>query len=69
MISLEELPFPDAEFDFVRIRNIGLGIPEDEVSHKFSKLRPILTAFAVAKCYRGSYTSRILRKTREVHWQ
>ena len=30
--SLDGLPFPDEEFDFVRISFIGLGVPEDEVS-------------------------------------
>lgn len=30
--SLDGLPFPPASFDFVRIANIGLGVPEDEVS-------------------------------------
>ena len=29
--SLEPLPFRDREFDMVRIQNIGLGVPEDEV--------------------------------------
>lgn len=29
--SLDGLPFPPSSFDFVRIVNIGLGVPEDEV--------------------------------------
>ena len=29
--SLEPLPFPDGEFDLIRLQKIGLGVPEDEV--------------------------------------
>lgn len=29
--SLEELPFPDDSFDFVRICGLGLAVPEDRV--------------------------------------
>ena len=31
VVSLDGLPFPPSSFDFIRIVNIGLGVPEDEV--------------------------------------
>lgn len=33
VVSLDGLPFPPSSFDFVRIVNIGLGVPEYEVIH------------------------------------
>ena len=33
--SLEKLPFEDEYFDYVRICNIALGVPEDEVSTSY----------------------------------
>lgn len=32
-LSLDGLPFPSESFDFVRISELGLAIPEDEWQH------------------------------------
>ena len=39
VVSLEGLPFPPSHFDFVRIVNIGLGVPEDEVINFYTSFR------------------------------
>jgi len=52
---LEGLPFPSAHFDFVRIVNIGLGVPEDEVSPaRVGGLYIYLNEILVAICFGGS---------------
>lgn len=38
MPRLEHLPFEDGYFDYVRICNIALGVPEDEVSTPYFKM-------------------------------
>ena len=39
--SLELLPFEDGEFDFVRMKGVGMAVPEDEVSNSLLSLKKV----------------------------
>ncbi|KAG8894380.1 hypothetical protein FRB99_001317, partial [Tulasnella sp. 403] len=39
---LEKLPFPDGYFDFVHVRRIARGVPEDKWDHIFSEVNRVL---------------------------
>jgi len=39
---LDGLPFPNSDFDFVRIQNVGLGVPEDEWQYLIDEVVRIL---------------------------
>lgn len=39
---LEELPFPDNSFDFVQMRFVGTGIPEEKWSYVLSEVSRVL---------------------------
>ncbi|KAJ6585074.1 hypothetical protein B0H19DRAFT_1108040 [Mycena capillaripes] len=39
---LEGLPFPNDEFDFVHIKRIGLGVPEDKWDYLFEEIARVL---------------------------
>ncbi|OCH95373.1 hypothetical protein OBBRIDRAFT_883930 [Obba rivulosa] len=44
---LERLPFPDGQFDFVRICCIGLGVPENEWPHLLEEVARVMQPGAV----------------------
>lgn len=56
MRSLDPLPFEDGEFDFVGIKGIAMGVPEDEVS-----IRPFAAFQSVIDFVRsGHHSSRFV---------
>ncbi|KAJ1600887.1 hypothetical protein NDA14_004724 [Ustilago hordei] len=53
---LEPLPFPDASFDYVHIRFILQGVPEDKWVDIFSEARRILAPGGVLEVVEGNYS-------------
>ncbi|CBQ70380.1 conserved hypothetical protein [Sporisorium reilianum SRZ2] len=52
---LEPLPFPDASFDYVHIRFVLQGVPEDKWLDLFSEARRILAPGGVLELVEGNY--------------
>lgn len=52
---LEPLPFPDASFDYVHVRFILQGVPEDKWVDIFSEARRILAPGGVLEVMEGNY--------------
>lgn len=53
---LEPLPFPDASFDYIHIRFILQGVPEDKWVDIFSEARRILAPGGVLEVVEGNYS-------------
>ncbi|KIY46746.1 hypothetical protein FISHEDRAFT_46685, partial [Fistulina hepatica ATCC 64428] len=56
---LEGLPFPNGEFDFVHIKRIAMGVPEDKWDFLFEEITRVMkpgAAFEVRENYRCSET-------------
>ncbi|SPO24895.1 uncharacterized protein UTRI_01400_B [Ustilago trichophora] len=53
---LEPLPFPDASFDYVHVRFILQGVPEDKWVDIFSEARRILAPGGVLEVVEGNYS-------------
>ncbi|SNX82356.1 uncharacterized protein MEPE_01062 [Melanopsichium pennsylvanicum] len=53
---LEPLPFPDASFDYVHIRFVLPGVPEDKWVDIFSEARRILAPGGVLEVVEGNYS-------------
>ena len=53
---LEPLPFPDASFDYVHVRFILQGVPEDKWVDLFSEARRILAPGGVLEVVEGNYS-------------
>lgn len=53
---LEPLPFPDASFDYVHVRFIAQGVPEDKWVDLFSEARRVLAPGGVLEVVEGNYS-------------